>query len=81
VLIYSLPSACVDNDHVPPGITEGGCELPTEHEKLETQFPWINREYIEAFNKIATVLTSRKASAGGGLHRKPETIADRQLSR
>jgi len=42
--------------------------LPTEREKLETQFPWINGEYIEAFNKIATILTGRKAFAGGGLH-------------
>ncbi len=81
MLIYSIPSARVDNDHVPPGITGGGCELPTDREKLETQFPWIKGEYIEAFNKIATILTSRKAFASGGLHRKPETIADRQLSR
>ena len=42
--------------------------LPTTREKLETQFPWINGEYIEAFNKIATILTGNKTFGGGGLH-------------
>jgi DNA polymerase-3 subunit beta len=42
--------------------------IPKAREQLESQFPCINGEYLEVFNKIGVMLSGQKSFGGGGIH-------------
>jgi hypothetical protein len=42
--------------------------VPSARKAAKTQYPCLNGEYLEAFNKIGTLLSGQKRFAGGGIH-------------
>lgn len=42
--------------------------VPQTRQQLESQFPCINGEYLEVFNRIGVLLTGQKSFGGGGIH-------------
>lgn len=42
--------------------------VPKERQQLESQFPCLNGEYLEVFNRIGVLLSGQKSFGGGGIH-------------
>ncbi|MBD1602269.1 hypothetical protein [Pseudomonas typographi] len=42
--------------------------IPSARQPFDGQFPCINGEYLEAFNKIGVMLSGQKRFGGGGMH-------------
>lgn len=42
--------------------------IPAQRQSFEGQFPCVNGEYLEVFNKIGVMLSGQKRWSGGGMH-------------